>query len=1427
MIKSLRIILFIFTISLCNHGVYCQWRLNQISGEDGLSQNTIRSIIQDKNGFIWIGTYGGIDKYDGYSMEHFKYEANSEGLSSNIIVKLFEDKDGFVWAGTTEAGLNRINPDTGKIDVFFNNSAADNYFSEINNIYQAESGVFFINTVKGIKFFRVTDEGKLLFDIELTDIDDFDLRIKNIQPAINGKHWFLTPNRNIKLYQVDISDENDSPKIKIEETGVREPLFGEDYAVDFFEYPKNTIWVVSNKLRLLKLQLDDQLQVINTKRIDLALNEKKNTASVYRKLNMSVDKNNRLWIAGYGLLLNYDINSEKVINFNQNIQLKKLISSQQAQEILIDKTNVLWLGTLNNGLYKIDLENHTFFNSNEFLRPNLGEKFHSFPILSISEDLKGNIWLGNQDKGGISILKSSELQQSIDDISKEPWKFNYFTTKKKKNLNIPELHDVKRLMSDTKGFVWVGTKSGLSRVKYGENTDTFDIKTFDKITDNTGELIKNPVFGLEEDNEGNIWVGYWNSGLVKMSLDKENETYKTINYKRIPNDPNSLSNSYVRDVLEDNDGNIWVGTLGGLNKLERPNQGNSSFKRYLNEPSNKNSLSNNYVLDVFEARDGKLYVGTFGGGLNRIEVSKNNQLSFKHYTIENGLPSNVVYQIKEDFEGNIWMLHVREISKLNPSTGEIKHFEQQDGFSVNEFKDNAMIFTSSGIMLCGGVNGFTFFLPNNLSTNNHKPQLTITDFKLFDESVKPLKEINKRIILTKSINKTEEIVLPHNLNSMEFGFSSMHFSNPKRNKYKYILEGFNEKWQYATGNNRRFASYTNVPPGKYTFKVYGSNSAGIWTDEPKQIAITIKHPWYLTVWAIILFSLITMAIIYAFVKIRLHQIRLQGELELESALHEKSDEINQMKLQFFTNISHELRTPLTLIIGPLQQIMKGNTDPKYLQKLNSIMYKNSVRLLKLINQLLDFRKAESGNVNLIVQNGDLSNFIGEVFHAFEDVAIEKDIKFLFINEQEALDAWFDNDKVEKILYNLLSNAFKYTPKGKSIKITLEKETIDNIEKAIIKVIDYGMGIPKDELESVFERFYQAKKEDNSIHIGSGLGLAYTKHLVEIHKGDIKIESEIHEGTTCTFSIPISRSAYSNDSIIELQPQQYNFRYTKNEIEEIKDGILESQNKNNINGEVSEDKSTLLIVEDNPELQEYLVGYFSEDYNVLSANNGKVGLEIALEQTPEIIISDLMMPIMDGIEMCKKIKTEITTSHIPVVILTAKAGIENEKEGLETGADSFILKPFNIEILKLRVDNLLRTKQQWIKNFKTDTNQNSWKELSNKLDQNFIEKSIEIINKNMDNTQFSVEKFSLEIGLSRSALFKKIKSISGQSTSEFIRTIRLKKSLELLKLGKYSITEVIFMVGFSDPKYFRTCFKKLYDQTPSEYLKSFKNKEGRI
>ena len=1394
---------FLFIISICN-GLLLQGQLqlNQISHINGLSQNTVNSIIQDNDGFLWIATYNGVNKYDGYSMDY--YDLSNRNLSSNLIHNLFKDNDGNIWAGTPESGINRINPNTKKIVTFFNNSIdAGNFRSNPNTVFQlhqSASGVYFYLSKKGgYNFFRISKKDIIINHEKNITWKSGGSSINMAKPSKNGKHWFFNSSKGVKLSQANVAFENDKIALNLQDSNIMDPIFDNGFVVNFYEYSKNTLYFVSNKLELIEIKLNDDLKVISKKRIDIFSNSRDLSKINYQTVSIISDNKNGLWIGRNEILINYNVNSGAIFDIGESGNNK--LENKDIKRLFVDKFNILWVGTYNNGVYKIDFEKKSFLSSIAFLKKEAlyNEVFHKSPIKAMCEDNNGNIWLGAGGLGGIAKITVNQLDSSLSNSKQKKWVFDYLNTNKK--FQKQPFYRIKKLLNDSKGNIWVGSSSGLSKIQLLSNS--YKTETF-KAFNPEKSSFSFPVFAIEEDHLGAIWAGYFGNGLLKLTYNNNSKKYEYLSYKNDPENTESLSNNTIRVITEDSYKNLWIGTALGLNKLKYNKDGSVVFDRFFNNKKDNNSLGNDHVLDVFQSKNGNIYVGTFGGGLNEITILKNNKYQFKRYTIKNGLPSDVIYHIEEDSSGNLWLMHIRGMSKLNLTTGKVSYFKNQSNLNEYEFRDNSMLKTSSGYIIGGTTTGFSFFDPDKLTENKTKAELVITDFKISNESVNIFEKKQGKVILDKNINQTDKIELSYNMNSFEFTFSSLHFSDPEKNKYKYILEGFDDKWYYSIGNQRRFAAYTNVPAGEYTFKVYGSNSAGMWTDEPKKISVSIKNPWYLTTLSIFLFLILLVTVIYVFVKIRLNQIRL-----------EKSEEMNQMKLQFFTNVSHELRTPLALIVSPLEQIIRGNVNLKDQPKLNSIMYKNSNRLLKLINQLLDFRKAESGNLSLMVQNDDLVSFVRDVFTVFEEIALEKEIKFLFLSGEKEISAWFDNDKIEKILYNLLSNAFKFTPKGKSIKVSVE---IKNKDYAIIKVIDYGIGIPEEELNSVFERFYQTRNKNISAQEGSGLGLAYIKHLVKIHNGEINIKSKLHEGTTCTVTIPISKTAYLKSSIIELQPQKYNFNYSTTGVNILKESqLLRGKLVENIT-EHSTETPLILIVEDNRELRDYMVDFLSNDFRVLTANNGKEGLDLAIKNIPNIIICDLMMPIMDGVEMCKTLKTDVNTSHIPVIILTAKSGIENEKEGLETGADEYLLKPFDVDLLKLRLNNILRTKQQWIQKFKTNSSSKPWKELSNKLDQKFIEKSIEIVKKNLDNANFSVEQFALEIGMSRSALFLKLKSVTGQSSSEFIRTIRINNAAKLIRSMKYSISEIIYMVGFSDPKYFRTCFKKQFGMRPSEYLK---------
>ena len=1130
-------------------------------------------------------------------------------------------------------------------------------------------------------------------------------------------------------------------------------------------------------------------------------------------MNMCVDRNGKIWISGYHTLLNINTDTHEIQTFQPNKKTKKLMNKIDIQKMFVDHSNVLWLGTRDYGLYKLNLEKNIFKNSTELLN-NKERKLLSSPIVCMNEDKSGSFWLGARD-GTLSILKKDILDPNNNS---KIIPHILFTSKIKKKIKNKK-NEIKRLKLDSNGDMWVGAINGLFKIKYDSSTKKINIKEFDDIKDKYGNTINCIVFAIEEDSQGNIWFGSWGKGLFKLTFNKSNNTYTTKNFNANKNDSTSISSNYITDIVKDKNGNLWIGSHNGLSRLKKTITNSVIFETYYSDTSDLSSLSNNHILDIHKAKNGDLYLGTYGGGIDKLNFTDNDKVDFKSYTIQNGLASNVVTQLKDDNSGNIFAMHISKISKLKPSTGDIVHFDTNDGYNIEQFMGNSMAFSSSGNLVLGGVGGFTIMQLSEFRSQSKAPRITLTEFKINDKPVRVNEEIEGLTILKKPINITNTIKLTHNLNSFEFMFSSMHFSNPSKNRYTYILEGFDDSPHSFSGEERRYAAYSNIPPGSYNFKVNSTNDSGVWSSKAKQIKIIIAEPWHKTYTARFFFILLFITSMYAMFKFRLRQLNLKSKLKLESDLRKKTVEINEMKLSFFTNISHELRTPITLIIGPLQQIMANKHDVDYLNKLHEIMYKNSRRLLTLTNQLLDFRAIESNKVDVKVEQRDLVFFLNEIHNVFEQLSQDKKTVFLFTPAQNSIDAWFDNDKIEKIVYNLLSNAFKFTPPGKKIEMSVTIEKTNEKKFAIIKIEDQGIGIPNDALKNIFDTFFRLDENSKTEQQGSGLGLAYSKKLIKLHNGSIKVQSKVGNGTSFIVKFPILKSDYK-DVEIEKNVTKHPFIFTKNAVKEVQESSFETT----LYSKPIEHKSdvpTILLVEDNKDLREYLSNYFKNLYKLIIAENGKKGLETAMKNTPDLIISDLMMPEMNGIEMCKTLKNDIHTSHIPIIILTAKFGFDNEKQGLESGADTFVTKPFHIDLLALRVKNILQTRQLWSEKYKTNISNENWKGLTNKLDQQFLKKAQDIIEKNIDNTEYNVEKFTLEIGMSRTALHKKLKSITTQSTSEFIRVIRIKKAAILLTSNDSKIGEVAYMVGFTDPKYFRSCFKKQFGKTPTDFLKTLK------
>ena len=861
---------------------------------------------------------------------------------------------------------------------------------------------------------------------------------------------------------------------------------------------------------------------------------------------------------------------------------------------------------------------------------------------------------------------------------------------------------------------------------------------------------------------------------------------------------------------------MWVTTISkGLFKIKKLEDGTFSVVSMAARMSEEfnNQASFNHGMSLYEGSDGLIWIGTRGAGLCKYNPDAD---TFTWYNKLNGLEAINITGIIEDLNGNIWLSTHSGITKFDMATNSFERFTKDDGLLSNDFNANATFRDHQGTIYFGNYLGIDYFDPSNISVNTILPSLYLTDFKLFNQAVFPNE---KDTLLSSVIGETKNLTLNHTQSVFTIEYTGVNYTRPELNQYAYYLEGLEESWNYV--GSLKSATYTNLEHGNYTFKLKAANSDGKWTETPLSLKITVLPPWWKTNEA--LFFYIVLLLLAFYLLNRMARIRLNKKqaitLERNMRLQEKA--LTEEKFQFFTNISHEFRTPLTLIMNPINDIIRDDSLnlPIRIKEKHHIIYKNTDRLYRLINELLDFRKLELNKTRVSARQINLVDFTKNVLSYFKEEAITNDIDLNLDADLLDITVWADEKMLEKIIFNILSNAIKTTPKGGTINVDLQSTDKLYIlplvnETKPIKVVeiiisDTGAGIAQEEVKRIFERFYQAENLNKGYYGGTGIGLEVVREFVNLHKGKIEVESEVGKGSTFKIILPAGKSHFEESEIatekIEQQLKNEQFTPTNSPIEKEKNST-ENQ---------SSYKYTLLVVEDNVELRDYLKNEIGNDYKVLTAENGKKGLEIAKESLPDIIVTDVIMPGMDGFEFCKKIKTDISTSHIPLLMLTAKAKIDDRMEGIELGADAYMVKPFDMRLLRLRLSQLITSRQlifnkyfSLITDIPTNINTTS-------LDKEFIEKVLNYINDNIGNPDLNVELLAAQLNLSRSQFYRKIKALTNQTANEFLRNIRLQKAKQIIEKGNTNISEVCYKVGFSSPSYFSKCFKSYFGLLPTE------------
>jgi signal transduction histidine kinase/ligand-binding sensor domain-containing protein/DNA-binding response OmpR family regulator len=1313
----------------------------------------VNCIYEDSQGFIWFGTEDGLNKYDGYTFEVFRYDpVVPTSISDNAIIDIIEDKNNGNLLIATMGGLMLFDRSLNIFRSVFDNElqlSPDRNF-DINKLCLDADGNLLVATSHGLYYFNLVEEKLIHYYSHSPESENSigDPLVYTIMKASNDRIW-LGHVKGVDILDLS-SNTIDQIDLEIEIPDVK----------TIFEDHEGGVWIGSDNSGLYYFPEPSNERFFHFSR---------ETGEIMgNRIYGIVEKpdDSFLIISRDDGLYEYNKREDQFSRYIPDIHDRNSINSKALISIYQSSSGIIWIGTYNSGVNYIDNRRKKF----EHFRVDFRETgMFNNNVRAFCEDSDGYIWIGTKEGGGLS--RFDRESKSFKNIKKSE---NPYGLRDDYVLSICEL-DADRLL--------IGTlREGLAIFR--KDSERFSYFRHDPSDPNS--LSSNRVYFVFKDLDGLIWVG----GYRDLQLfNPETGEFSTIDGIHDP-----------KCILQYNERYLWIGTRN--NGLFQYDKERKSYKVYRFASDNPNSIPNNDVFAISMDKNRDLWVGT-KRGLCRINLTTD---SISRYFENDGLASNWVCGIEIDDQDNLWISTVNGLSKYDVKLKEFYNYDVRDGLQSNEFEPFVSLKTSDGYLLFGGRNGFNMFLPENITDNTNIPPIIITGFQLFNEEV-PVGQPGSP--LHQHISRTHNIELKYNQSAFSFKYSALNFTSPEKNQYSYILHGFDKDWIDA--GTSRTAVYTNIPPGSYTFQVIGSNNDGYWNKEGATLDIEITPPPWKSDLAYLLYIIILAGLFLLIRRILISRIEQRKMLEFERKDKERIQELNQIKLRFFTNISHEFRTPLTLISDPLEKLLSyqdENEEKRYLLK---IMRSNVKRLLLLINELMDFRKAEQEKLRLHIAKHDPVKFINEIIHCFEENALSKNISINFKYDLKGRsDFWFDKAIIDKVIFNLMSNAMKYSPHGGRIILDMFPDG----DFLYISVSDSGKGISKKEIEGIFERFYRVEEPQKLDLYGTGIGLAFSKKLLSAHKGDIEVESMVNIGSKFTIHFPFAPDFYEKDEMVKSQA---GVEHNKKSLSQYK---LEQIEQKKVPDDDGLNREKILIVEDNIEMRNYLVKNFSY-LRVLEAENGLEGYRIAIKELPDIIVSDVMMPEMNGIELCDKLKKQLATSHIPVVLLTAKSEVVHKIEGLETGADAYIEKPFEMEYLEAVIKNLLKQRENLKKRFSSEPDIDLSELGLSTQERKFIEKTRSIIDANLGNPDFSVESLGMELGLSRSQLFRKFKTLYELKPSELIKTERLKKSKELLASKDFNINEVANLTGFKSSSYFITSFKRFYGKTPKEYFNRLK------
>ena len=1368
------IILILFCSLLLNDHLHAADILfNRLDVNSGLASNEVSCIYKDKKGFMWFGSSSGLNRFDGYEFRTFRHNVDDAPFSEEYITKITETEDGNLWITYQDSKISIYNPHR--------------------------------NT------FITLDDASRLLGIPA-----------NISEVFQDKDFrLLYATGNNELFRYDFSTQE----------SVRLPVDPEEGPICDIYQKEEAVYAIHSSGTIEKINRQDK-RVFKEKQLNIDCKAK--------RFMLFVDSDNEIWVyldpESYDGLFRFDPSNGQWTHYTTSTPLP--LSSSLIRGITEDNNHVIWIATDHGGLNLLDKKTETirYLKNNPFDIRSISQN----SVISLHKDDTGIIWAGTYKEGvnyyHPSIFKFGCIRYPIMEAEDA------------------EINDCNCVLEDRDGNLWIGT-NGNGLLHYNRTTRQY--RKYQHNPKDPNSLSSNVVICLTNDAEGNLWVGTYVGGLDCF----DGQRFR--HYHPQPEKLGELSNNSIYSLYADESNQLWIGTLGG--GLDCLDLKTGTWGHYQASDA-RNPLLSNYIYSLSKGKTNEIFIGTslgvnildtktgtvsvFKGTNNKqlftdkaintvyrdsrnlMWIGSNNGLSIydasqnKLYHLDktSGLPDNDIMSIQEDENAVLWLGSKNGLLQIIPQTDKDNtyHFNcttyyESEGVQGRVFNRNSICRTTAGELIFGGTNGLTLFTPSLIKYNYNIPQIAITGFYIQNDQILPGKELNGKLILQEDISYSNELALQYDERSFSMTVSAFSYFLPEKNRFSFIMEGFDKKWTHIDAGNRTI-TYTNLSPGTYTFMLKAENNDGVWSKEPVKLLITILPPFWATNWAILCYIILGIFLAYGIIRFIIHLQKKKFAAEQERLLGNQLHEMDEMKLRFFTNVSHEFRTPLSLIITPIEKLMKSETNPET-QKILKLIYQNATQLLQLVNQLLDFRKIDVQGIKLLLSSGDIVLFVRNITYSFKELSERKNIRFSYSTTFPSLMMKFDTDKVFKIVSNLLSNAFKFTPEGGEIAVTLSlQQGEEGKNSLLIQITDTGIGIEADKQDLIFNRFYQIPAEEGANPIiGTGIGLHLCREFVKLHNGTISVKSEPGKGSTFTVCLPVELPEIHE--IISSPDAEGN---KENEPE--KPVLSAGETAENT---LPDNRPVLLIVDDNPDFREFMKLSLKDTYHILTAADGEQAWNSILEGLPDMVVSDVMMPITDGIVLCKRIKQDIRTSHIPVILLTAKSAEESKLTGLEAGADDYIGKPFNMDMLILKIQHLIEIKNRMQKQFMQAAQ--SGIQLADipisSLDEQLMRKAISYIEEQIANPELSVERLSREMGMSRVNFYKKTSSITGKTPVELIRTIRMKRAAQLLEKSQMRINEVAFEVGFNDIKLFRKYFKDEFGVLPSDFMDTTKTKKG--